>query len=75
MGVISSVQIFTQAFIMTDGGPSNASLFHMLYLYRQAFEYCNMGVRLGSGLDPVPMHPGPDPVPLPYRFVLGVLRG
>ena len=43
MGVISSMQIFTQAFIMTDGGPSNASLFYMLYLYRQAFEYRNMG--------------------------------
>lgn len=43
MGVISSMQIFTQAFIMTDGGPANASLFYMLYLYRQAFEYRNMG--------------------------------
>ena len=42
MGVISSIQIFTQAFIMTDGGPANASLFYMLYLYRQAFEYRNM---------------------------------
>ena len=43
MGVISSMQIFTQAFIMTDGGQGNASLFYMLYLYRQAFEYLNMG--------------------------------
>ena len=43
MGVISSMQIFTQAFIMTNGGPANASLFYMLYLYRQAFEYRNMG--------------------------------
>ncbi len=43
MGVISSMQIFTQDFIMTDGGPGNASLFYMLYLYRQAFEYRNMG--------------------------------
>ena len=28
---------------MTDSGPANASLFYMLYLYRQAFEYRNMG--------------------------------
>ena len=42
-GVIFSMQIFTETFIMTDGGPANASLFYMLYLYRQAFQYFKMG--------------------------------
>ena len=42
-GVIFSMQIFTEAFIMTDGGPANASLFYMLYLYRQAFSFFKMG--------------------------------
>ncbi|MEM7128431.1 MAG: sugar ABC transporter permease [Chloroflexota bacterium] len=43
MGIIQAMQIFTQAFIMTNGGPANASLFYMLYLYRQAFQFFNMG--------------------------------
>jgi len=42
-GVIFSMQIFTEAFIMTNGGPANASLFYMLYLYRQAFQFFKMG--------------------------------
>jgi multiple sugar transport system permease protein len=40
-GLISSFQIFTAGFIVTNGGPNNASLFYVLYLYRigwQAFE-------------------------------------
>jgi multiple sugar transport system permease protein len=43
MGVINSFQIFTSAYIMTNGGPANASLFYMLYLYRQGFQFFNMG--------------------------------
>lgn len=42
-GLIAALQIFTQAFIMTDGGPNNATLFLLLYLYRNAFEYFRMG--------------------------------
>ena len=37
------MQIFTEAFIMTNGGPADASLFYLLYLYRQAFQYFDMG--------------------------------
>ena len=29
--------------MMTNGGPANATLFYILYLYRQAFQYFNMG--------------------------------
>src|SRR5690606_24054060 len=42
-GIIAALQVFTQAFIMTDGGPNNATLFMLLYLYRNAFEYFRMG--------------------------------
>jgi multiple sugar transport system permease protein len=43
MGIIGSFQVFTQAKVMTDGGPNNATLFYVLSLYRQAFEFHNMG--------------------------------
>lgn len=43
MAVIGSFQIFTQARVMTNGGPDNATLFYVLNLYRQAFEFQNMG--------------------------------
>ncbi len=36
VGIIGSFQIFTGAFIMTNGGPQNATLFMVLYIYRQA---------------------------------------
>ena len=43
MNVIGSFQIFTQAYIMTGGGPGNATLFLVLYIYRNAFEWFHMG--------------------------------
>ena len=43
MGLIGSFQVFTQAYIMTGPGPDNATLFYVLNLYRQAFEFHNMG--------------------------------
>lgn len=43
LGVIGSFQVFTAAYIMTGGGPSNSTLFYMLYLYQQAFNFLNMG--------------------------------
>ncbi len=42
-GLIAALQVFTQAFIMTRGGPNNSTLFLLLYLYRNAFEYFRMG--------------------------------
>ena len=42
-GIIGSFQVFTQAYVMTDGGPANASLFYVLHLYRNAFKYWRMG--------------------------------
>ncbi len=43
MGIIGSFQVFTQAYIMTQGGPNYATLFYVLYLYQQAFRWFNMG--------------------------------
>jgi multiple sugar transport system permease protein len=43
MGIIGSFQIFTQALVMTDGGPNNATLTIMLYLYRKGFEQFQFG--------------------------------
>lgn len=43
MAIIGCFQVFTQAYVMTGGGPDNATLFYVLNLYRQAFEFHNMG--------------------------------
>lgn len=43
LGIIGSFQVFTQAFVMTGGGPNHATEFYALYLYRHAIEYLNMG--------------------------------
>ena len=42
-GFIGGFQVFTQAFVATGGGPQNATLFYVLHLYRNAFEYFKMG--------------------------------
>ena len=42
-GVIGAFQVFTQAYIMTNGGPVNSTLFYALYLFRNAFNYLKMG--------------------------------
>ncbi len=42
-GIIGGFQYFTQAYIMTNGGPVNATLFYALYLYRSGFQYVKMG--------------------------------
>jgi len=50
MGIIGSFQVFTLAYVIftpTGGtgsaGPENAALFYVLYLYRHAFQYFQMG--------------------------------
>jgi multiple sugar transport system permease protein len=42
-GVIGALQAFTQAFVMTDGGPDRATFFYVLYLYKEAFGSLHMG--------------------------------
>lgn len=43
LSIIGTAQTFTQAFVATNGGPLNATLFYVLYLYRQAFQMFRMG--------------------------------
>lgn len=50
MGLIGALQVFTQAFVMTggvqpgsEGGPNNATLFVVLYIYKKAFQDFDMG--------------------------------
>ncbi len=43
MGIIGGLQEFVIPFIMTGGGPADSSLFLVLYLYRNAFEFFKMG--------------------------------
>jgi multiple sugar transport system permease protein len=43
MGMINSFQVFTTAYIATGGGPMNATLFYMLYLYNSGFQDFKMG--------------------------------
>ncbi|MCX6049037.1 MAG: sugar ABC transporter permease [Chloroflexi bacterium] len=43
IGIIGSFQIFTGSFIITKGGPQDSTLFVVLYIYRNAFEYFKMG--------------------------------
>jgi multiple sugar transport system permease protein len=38
MGLIGAWQVFTQAFVMTNGGPNNATLTVVLHIYRTGFE-------------------------------------
>ncbi len=42
-GIIGSLQTFTQVYLMTNGGPDNASQMIVPYLYRNAFSYYRMG--------------------------------
>jgi len=43
MQTIAGFQNFTQAFIITNGGPMESTLFYALYLYNNAFNYFQMG--------------------------------
>ncbi|MGQ9681725.1 MAG: carbohydrate ABC transporter permease [Anaerolineae bacterium] len=43
MGIIGSFQVFTSALVMTRGGPQNATLFMVLYIYDTAFTLFRMG--------------------------------
>jgi multiple sugar transport system permease protein len=43
LGIIGTFQAFTAAYLITNGGPQNATLFYVLYLWRNAFQYLKMG--------------------------------
>lgn len=43
MQTINSFQMFTQAFVITKGGPIDSTLVYALYLYQKAFVFFDMG--------------------------------
>lgn len=43
MQMIGGFMVFSQAMIVTEGGPLNRTLVYALYLYRQSFTYYRMG--------------------------------
>jgi multiple sugar transport system permease protein len=43
MGVIGGLQLFTQPWLMTEGGPALATLTYTMRIYRNAFWYLRMG--------------------------------
>jgi multiple sugar transport system permease protein len=43
LGVIGAMQTFASAFIATEGGPGFATWFFALHIWKQAFDYFNMG--------------------------------
>ena len=43
LGVIGALQTFAAAFIATEGGPNFSTWFFALHIWKQAFDYFNMG--------------------------------
>ena len=50
MGLVGALQVFTTAFVMTggvqpgsEGGPNQATLFIVLYIYKKAFQEFDLG--------------------------------
>ncbi|NLK07096.1 MAG: sugar ABC transporter permease [Firmicutes bacterium] len=48
MGLIGAFQVFTQAYVLTGGGPMDATYVYLLHLYNNAFRYGRMAY--GSAL-------------------------
>lgn len=43
LGIISALQVFTTAYVATQGGPNYATWFLALHIYNQAFRYFRLG--------------------------------
>ncbi len=43
MQIITGFMTFTQAFVITTGGPLDSTLFYALYVYQRAFQFRDMG--------------------------------
>lgn len=48
--IIGTMQVFTEPFVMTDGGPVNSTVTVLILLYRYAFRYGNFGAASAIGL-------------------------
>jgi len=43
VGFIGAAQIFSEAYVLTQGGPNNATLFYSFYVYQNAFSFFKLG--------------------------------
>ena len=50
MQLLGTMQVFSEPFIMTGGGPNNATMTILLLIYRYAFTYMDMGVASAASL-------------------------
>jgi multiple sugar transport system permease protein len=50
INIINAFQVFSQALIMTQGGPQDATRFYMLYVYDNAFRYTPAQMGYASAL-------------------------
>lgn len=48
--ILGTMQVFAEPFIMTGGGPNNATMTILLLIYRYAFTYMDMGVASAASL-------------------------
>ena len=48
--IISGMQVFTEVYIMTNGGPQGASEVIATYMYKKAFLYMDIGYAAGVAL-------------------------
>ena len=49
-GIIGSFQVFMSAYMMTGGGPDNATTMVGLLIFNNAFKYSNFGVAAAQSL-------------------------
>jgi multiple sugar transport system permease protein len=43
IGLIATMKMFEESYIMTEGGPADSTLFYAYYLFKHAFQYFRMG--------------------------------
>ena len=43
MQVVNGFRVFTESYVITNGGPMDSTLSYVLYLYQRAFKYFDMG--------------------------------
>jgi ABC-type sugar transport system permease subunit len=73
MGLIGTLQIFTQAFIMTQGGPVDSTLFYAYHLFNNAFRFLQMGYALRPRLVSLSGRLWPNDHTTPILQALGAL--
>ena len=71
--LIGTFQTFTSAYVVSNGGPLNSTLFFVLYLYRKAFQHFQMGYASALAWVLSLHHPRADNVGGTLRAMVGLL--